>query len=92
MARPKDPPYKNTSKIPQHIFKDRLLTEGVTLELREYLRYMLKRNPNNLYYLYKHAQSYKDIEGAQYFMSFDRWVHKLTKALEKTEEQDNKDK
>lgn len=92
MARPKDPPYKNISKIPPHIFKDRLLTEAVTPELRNYLRYMLEKNPNNLWYLYKRAQEYKDIEGAQYVMHFPKWIHKLTKSLEKTEEQDNKDK
>ncbi len=87
-GRPPNKPYSKLSEIPPHVFKNRILTDPVSEDLRDYLRYMIENHPDDLLYLYKHSQKYINHGGA-WGMPFDRWRKQLTNNLQKYEKEDS---
>jgi len=77
----KKEPYKKLGDLPPHIFRNKLLTEAIGDEFRQYLRYMLENHPDSLHYIYRAALRYRGYGGnAQ--TSFERWRNQLTNKLD----------
>lgn len=77
-------PYKTIKDIPLHVFSNKECTKTPSPELRQYLRYMLANHPNDLEYLWRSTQQYVK-HGGCYLMTWDKWLDKLTKDLDKQE-------
>lgn len=76
--------YKTVDSIPLHCFSNKECTKTPSPELRKYLRWMLANHPNDLEYLWRYTQQFTEFGGC-YVMTFDRWIDKLTKDLDKQE-------
>jgi len=77
-------PYKTIQDIPLHVFSNKECTKTPSPELRQYLRYMLTNHPLDLEYLWRSTQQYVK-HGGCYLMTWDKWLDKLTKDLDKQE-------
>ena len=75
-------PYKKFDDIPIHCFSNKELTKTPSPELRTYLRYMLNNHPDDLAYLWRYCQRYKDVGGC-YILTWENWKRKLTNDLAK---------
>lgn len=74
--------YKNVSDIPTHIFKNAACTVPVGDEFKEYLRWMLENHPNDLEYIFRHAQKYSNYGGTKR-IPFHVWQGQLERQLNK---------
>lgn len=72
--------YKNIESVPAHIFSNKECTRTPSPELREYLAYMAEHHTDDLQYLWKYTQQFKDFGGC-YVMTFPRWIEKLKRDL-----------
>lgn len=81
-------PYKKLSNIPPHVFRNRILTEPVGKDFRNYLRYMLDNHPDDLAYIHKHSQKYVNHGGA-WVITFTRWRDRLENNLQKYHKEDS---
>ncbi|WP_146206939.1 hypothetical protein [Chromohalobacter israelensis] len=88
-GRPPNKPYSKLSEIPPHVFKNRVLTDPVGKDLRDYLRYMLANHPDDLNYLYRHAMKYND-HGGGFYIAEDKWRKRLANKLKNYEKEDGK--
>lgn len=86
MTKIKTKEYFSVDDIPLHCFSNKECTMTPSPELRQYLKWMLANHPNDLYYLYNYGQQYKKFGGC-YVMTFEFWLDKLTKDLQKQENQ-----
>lgn len=74
--------YTKLEDIPLHVFSNKECTKSPNPELREYLQYMLDNYPEDLAYLWRYTQQYTK-HGGCYIMTFDYWLDKLKKDLDK---------
>jgi len=72
--------YKKIEDIPLHCFSNKECTMTPSPELREYLWYMSQNHPNDLDYIYRYHQKYKD-HGGCYVMTYAHWLKKLIRDL-----------
>jgi len=74
--------YITVDDIPIHIFTDKMCTQTPSKELQAYLSFMLKNHPDDLVYLWRKMQEYKN-HGGQWPVSFKDWKVKLKEQLKK---------
>lgn len=74
--------YKTIEDIPVHIFSNKECTYTPSPPLKEYLAFMLENHPDDLEYLWRSTQVYKDFGGC-YVMTFAKWKSKLKKDLQR---------
>lgn len=74
--------YNKVTDIPLHVFSNKECTKTPSPELKEYLLYMLENHKDDLDYLWRYTQQYVK-HGGCYYISFDKWLDKLTKDLTK---------
>lgn len=84
MARKKkvEGDYDSLDKIPKLVFTDRMCTDSPCPEVRKWLRWMLENHRDDLYFLYRKSQRYKDYGGG-WFMPFDKWLGRLQRSLDR---------
>lgn len=76
--------YKSLKEIPHHVFTNKECTMTPSKELRNYLAYMLKNHPEDLRYIWKYTQQFKDYGGC-YVITYKNWMTKLEKDLKRQE-------
>ena len=77
--------YTKVEEIPLHVFSNKECTTTPSPELREYLEYMVQHHTDDLEYLWRYCQQFTK-HGGCYIITFDRWIAKLKKDLEKQKE------
>jgi hypothetical protein len=79
--------YSSVEDLPIHIFNNKECTDSPSKEMREYLRYMLENHPDDLAYIWRYMQSFKNYGGC-YVLTFARWKERLKNRLKKYEDKE----
>ena len=74
--------YQTIDDIPALIFSNRQLTQSPSIELLEFLDWMLTNHPNDLAFLWRKSQEYKN-HGGSWKLTFNQWLQKLENDLKR---------